>query len=67
MKSFNNGDKVRLDLTTVDGNAFTIMGAFAKHSRRQGFDDSEIKSVLDEAKKGDYQHLLATIANYCEA
>ena len=45
---------------------FAIMGAFKKHARRQGFDESEIEAVLEEAMKGDYQHLLATIINHCE-
>ena len=66
MKSFKNDDKVQLDLTTVDNHAFAIMGAFKKHARRQGFDESEIEAVLEEAMKGDYQHLLATIINHCE-
>lgn len=53
--------KVKLDLTGIDGNAFAIMGAFQKAARRQGWPKDQIKEVLDEATSGDYDHLLATI------
>jgi hypothetical protein len=55
--------KVSMQLVGIDGNAFSIMGAFSSNARRQGWTSEEIKSVLDEAMSGDYNHLLATIAS----
>jgi len=66
MKSFKI-DKVRLNLVGLDGNVFMVIGAFAKAARRQGFADSEINVVLDEARSLDYDHLLGTIAECCDA
>ncbi len=57
---------VNLELVGIDGNAFAIMGAFSKQARRERWTEEEIKTVLDEAKSGDYNHLLATIMDYCE-
>ena len=58
--------KVKLNLVGLDGNAFSLMGAFQKAARRQGWSADEIKVILDECMSGDYDHLLATLANVCE-
>ncbi|MDG5490622.1 hypothetical protein [Psychroserpens sp. SPM9] len=58
---------VNLDLVGVNGNAFAVMGVFQKQARKEGWSTSEIEMVLAEAKSGDYDHLLATIMNHCEA
>jgi hypothetical protein len=58
--------KVKLTLTNLDGNCFALLGAFQKAARRQGWSQDEIKIVLDECMKGDYDHLLATLANVCD-
>ena len=55
--------KVRMQLLGLDGNAFSIMGAFKRNAMRQGWTPDEIKQVLDEAMSGDYDHLLRTIIN----
>lgn len=57
---------VNLSLVGVNGNAFSIMGAFKRRARAEGWTDEEIKVVCDEAMDGDYDHLLATIARHCE-
>ena len=59
--------KVKLELVGLDGNAFALMGAFQKAARRQGWNQAEIKVVLDECMTGDYNHLLYTLANYTES
>src|SRR5215204_306154 len=59
-KQFNK--KIKLDLVGLDGNAYSLMGAFQKQARREGWSAEEIKSVLDEAKSGDYAHLVTTLA-----
>jgi len=58
---------VNLDLVGVNGNAFMIMGVFRKQAVREGWSKEEIDAVLTEAKSSDYDHLLATIVNHCEA
>lgn len=57
--------KVDLDLVGVDGNAFSILGAFQKAAKRQGYEAEEIKSVINEATSKDYNHLLMTIQSHC--
>lgn len=58
---------VNLELLGVNGNAFMIMGVFQRQARKEGWKHSEIDAVLEEAKSGDYDHLLATIINHCKA
>lgn len=58
--------KVNLELVGLDGNAFSVMGAFSKQARREGWAKAEIDAVLEEAMSGDYNHLLATIMGVCE-
>lgn len=58
MKTVNK--KVKLDLTTVDGNAFSIIGAFENEAKRQGWSKEEIVTVRKEAISSDYNHLVAT-------
>ena len=58
--------KVKLQLVGLDGNAFSVMGAFQRAARRQGWSQEEIKVVLDEAMAGDYNHLLTTIMDNVE-
>ncbi len=53
--------KIDLELEGLDGNAFALMGAFQKQARREEWTAEEIKEVLDEAKSGDYDHLLQTL------
>jgi len=57
---------VDLNLVGVNGNAYAIMSVFRKKARKEGWTSEEIEAVLDEAKTGDYTHLLATIENHCE-
>jgi hypothetical protein len=58
--------KVKLNLVGLDGNAFSLMSAFQKAARRQGWSVEEIKPILDECMSGDYDHLLATLSDVCE-
>lgn len=53
--------KVILQMVGLNGNAFSIIGAFSKAARAQHWSGNEIKAVTDEAMSGDYNHLLATI------
>lgn len=57
---------VNLNLVGLDGNAFSLMGAFQGQAKREGWTPEDIKAVLDEATAGDYDHLLRTLAAHCE-
>ena len=56
---------VNLDLTTIDSNIFAIFGAFSRQARREKWAQQDIDAVLEEAKKHDYNHAIATILEYC--
>jgi hypothetical protein len=58
--------KVIMQLIGLDGNAYSIMGAFSRNAKHQGWTEAEVKAVLDEAMSGDYDHLLATIMDNVE-
>jgi hypothetical protein len=62
----NKGEqkKVKLNLVGETGNAFWLIGSFKRQARKEGWTEDEIKSVVDEAKAGDYDHLLLTLMNY---
>ena len=51
----------KLNLNLKDGNAFALLGYFSKEARRAGWTDEEIKKVMDNAKSGDYSHLLQVL------
>jgi hypothetical protein len=55
-----------MNLVGLDGNAFALMGAFSKEAKRQGWKSGEIKAVIDECKRGDYDHLLFTLMQFTE-
>ena len=57
--------KVRLTLVGLDGNAFALLGAFRRAARKQGWTDEEISAVSEKAKSGDYNNLVATLAENC--
>jgi hypothetical protein len=59
----NDGNKtlVQLELVGRDGNAFSLMGAFQREGKRQGFNEEWIEEVLAECQTGQYHHLLATL------
>ena len=42
--------KVKLQLVGLDGNAFSLMGAFQKQAQKGGWSKEEIHSVLDECR-----------------
>lgn len=56
--------KVQMSLEGIDGNAFSILGAFKSKARSQGWKNDQIQRVLNEAMEGDYHHLLSTILSH---
>lgn len=58
---------VTVALSEMDGNAFSIIGATRKALRRAGVSEDEIQQFSDEAKNGDYLHLIETVMEWVEA
>jgi len=56
---------INLSLVGLDGNAFSLMGAFQRQARKEGWTSDEINQVMDECQSGDYNHLLSTLMDYC--
>lgn len=56
--------KIKVQLTGIDGNAFTILGAVRKAMREGGVASDRIEAFTDEAKSGDYDHLLQTCVKW---
>jgi hypothetical protein len=54
-------NKVKLNLVGLDGNAFSLMGAFQRAARRQGWEKTEIDAVLNKCTSGNYDNLLSTL------
>ena len=53
--------KIKLNLEGRDGNAFSLMGAFSRQAKREGWNQEEIGEVLKKAQSGDYNNLLQTL------
>lgn len=64
---FSPPKTVTLQLVGLDGNAFALMGAFSKQARREQWPKEDVDKVLDACKAGDYDHLLATLMEHCDA
>jgi hypothetical protein len=58
--------KVDFDLEKRNGNAFFLISGFRAAAKRQGFNDDFIAEVVDEAKSGDFDHLLQTLMRHTQ-
>lgn len=56
---------VHCDLVGKDGNAYALMGHWGAAARRAGWPKPEIDRVLEDARSGDYEHLLRTLTRNC--
>jgi len=59
--------KIKLKLVGLDGNAYSLMGAFVVQARKEEWTKEEIDEVLAEARSGDYNHLIFTLDSHCES
>ena len=57
---------INLNLVGLDGNAFSLMGAFQKQAKKENWTPEEIEAVMSEAMDGDYNHLLNTLNARCK-
>ena len=58
--------RAKMRLVGLDGNAFALMGAFAKAARRSGWTPDEIAAVRGEMMSGDYGNLLRVLMHYTD-
>lgn len=58
--------KIQLNLAGLDGNAFSLLGAFRNQARKEHWTKEEIEEVIREAMSGDYNHLLVTLSAHCK-
>lgn len=56
---------VNLDLTKIDGNAWSLLGSFRNAAKDENWTDAEIALVIEAAKSSDYDNLVATLAVHC--
>ena len=66
MNLFNPNKYVKLQLWGLDGNAFSLLGAFKSQARKEKWSEEDISKVLTEARSSDYNHLVATLDSHCK-
>jgi hypothetical protein len=57
---------VTVQLSGENGNAFAVLGATTKALKRAGVPQAEIDAYMEEAKSGDYDHLLQTTMRWVD-
>lgn len=55
-----------VQLSGIDGNAFSIMGTVSKALRRGGVPKDEIDDYMKESMSGDYDHVIQTAMAWVE-
>lgn len=58
--------KTKYALDEENGNAYAIMAYVCKAMKREGKSNEEIGNYLEDAKSGDYHHLIEISAGMCE-
>ena len=53
-----------VDLSTIDGNAFSVMGAVTRAMKKHGLPTSEVDAYRKEAMSGNYNNLLTVTMNW---
>lgn len=53
-----------IDLSSIDGNAFAIMGAAQRILKQAGASKEEIDQYLKESMSGDYKNLVNTVGKW---
>jgi alanine-alpha-ketoisovalerate/valine-pyruvate aminotransferase len=57
-------EKIVVDLTGPQGNAFYLLGLAGNLSKQLGFDEEKKEEVLSQMKKSDYHALVNTFDAY---
>jgi hypothetical protein len=56
--------KLHLDLSSSDGNAFTLLGIANRYATRMGLKDEEKFKIIGEMQSGDYDNLIQVFDKY---
>ena len=56
--------KPTINIDEVDGNAFAVLATVQKALKKAGADEEHVRHYLEDAKDGDYDHLLQTSMKY---
>ncbi len=57
---------IEVQLTGVDGNAFSVMGTVTRAMKRDPEAKLLVNDFMEEAMSGDYDHLLQTCTKWVE-
>ena len=55
---------LHLDLTSSDGNAFTLLATANRYATKMGLDDEEKLKIISEMQSGDYNNLVKVFDKY---
>ena len=53
-------NKIEIDLTGPEGNAFVLLGYAKKFGKQLGYDDFKIQCIIEEMRLTDYEGLIHT-------
>lgn len=59
-------EKVILNLSGLDGNAYSLIEAFRANAKKQGWSKEAIDKVITDCKSSDYNHLLCVLMDNIE-
>jgi len=59
-----NTNRIEIDLTGPQGNAYFLMGTASKLGRQLGWDRDEIEILLRQMRRSDYENLVNTFDKY---
>jgi len=62
----NEKEKPVVNLSNSDGNAFMIIGKCRRALKEVGYTNEQIEEFSNEAKSGDYDHVIQTAMKWCE-
>jgi len=57
-------NRIEIDLTGPQGNAYFLMGTASKLGRQLGWDRDEIEILLRQMRRSDYENLVNTFDKY---
>lgn len=57
---------MKYDLTTVDSNAYCIMGYIIAAMRKEGYTEAQVKEYRSKAMSSDYNNLVAVSLDYLD-
>jgi hypothetical protein len=55
---------ITVDLSRIDGNAFSIMGTVSRSLRRNGVSSEEIEKYMKDSMSGDYNNLICVASEW---